>query len=50
MKSQVQDILDKFHEEICKWDLHKDIIEEETKPQEVKNSFYSPEQYSYYQK
>jgi hypothetical protein len=47
----VQDTLDKFHEEISKWDLHKDImsIDEDSK-QEVKNSFYSPESYSYYQK
>ena len=47
----MQDTLDKFHEEICKWDLHNDVmsIVEEAK-QEVKNSFYSPESYSYYQK
>ena len=58
MKAQyIKDTLDKFQEEILKWDLYSDIlgaVDGEAKQPEVitqvKNSFYSPEEYSYYQK
>ena len=43
MKSNI-DQLDKFHEDICKWDLHQDIISHQDSFI-IKSTYYSSDDY-----
>lgn len=46
----ITDQIDKFHEDICRWDLFEDVLNAPSQNVEPKHKFYAPEEYHYHQK